>query len=117
EIEKRHYNHRVASVLRIRSPLTSKPQNEADFGFGTLARFDERRANPRLARWANRPRSSTLPGWQLAGSSGYASIAAIWMQRSTLSRRLSATKQSVFCKAIFRAPTMNTKTWGESATS
>src|SRR5262245_39992948 len=25
-----------ASVLRIRSPLTSKPQNEADFGFGTL---------------------------------------------------------------------------------
>src|SRR5690606_28798761 len=34
---KPHEDHRFASVLRIRSPLTSTPQNEADFGFGTLA--------------------------------------------------------------------------------
>src|ERR1043166_6239294 len=35
---KRHWNHRVASVLRFRSPLRSVRQTRANFGIGTLAR-------------------------------------------------------------------------------
>jgi hypothetical protein len=34
---KRHSNHRVASVLRFRSSLSSEPRNDANFGIGTLA--------------------------------------------------------------------------------
>src|SRR5207302_8799234 len=36
-VQKRHKNHRFASVLRFRSSLRSEPQDRANFGIGTLA--------------------------------------------------------------------------------